>query len=262
MRKILFSLLALGSSASFATDYSQFQAFDNQISIGYGMKQDEATSPNLGVNGNQISDGSMVNLEGERLLNNGIWIDLNANMNFNQGEANVANNPVISNYGFNGKVGYAFQVADAHLLLVPYGIAGLNNSGLGVINIVALDNDHTNFLEDASSVLANRYFVTTGAGGRIEYRINDYILVYGDQNMAYNWDQTKYNNGFQAQNTYSYTSTIGAKFNIVKDLQLGVRGFYTNYQPDASATSNSGGPFKLSQAQSSVGALVSVGLTY
>jgi len=252
MRKILFSLLAVSSSVSFATDYSQFQAFDNQISIGYGMKEDQTTKFNGGTN--NIADSSMVNLEGERLLDNGIWIDLNANMTFNQGAANVYKNPVISNYGFNGKVGYAFQVADTHLLITPYGIAGINNNELSLVNLYN-DNDS---ISQPGYAVANQYYATIGGGGRLEYRINDYILVYGDQNVAYNADQTGYTNG--AQNVYSFTSTIGAKFNIVKDFQLGVRGFYTNYQPSASSSDGDGEA--LSQPQSSMGALVSVGLTY
>jgi hypothetical protein len=255
MRKILLSLLAISSSASFATDYSQFQSFDNQISIGYGMKEDQTTKFNGGTN--NISDSSMVNLEGERLLDNGIWIDLNANMTFNQGAADVYNNPVISNYGFNGKVGYAFQVADTHLLITPYGIAGINNNGVALLNVY---NDAAQAISRPGYAVANQYFATVGGGGRLEYRINDYILVYGDQNVAYNADQTGYVNNVQAQNFYSFTSTIGAKFNIVKDFQLGVRGFYTNYQPDASSSDMAGQV--LSQPQSSMGALVSVGLTY
>ncbi|MCX8513950.1 MAG: hypothetical protein RL017_932 [Pseudomonadota bacterium] len=255
MRTLLLSLLVVSSSVSFAADYSQFQAFDNQISIGYGMKEDQVTNFNGGTN--NISDSSMVNLEGERLLNNGIWIDLNANMTFNQGEANIANNPVINKYGFNGKVGYAFQVVDSHLLLTPYAIAGINNNGVAAINSY---NDGEQILSKSSNVVANQYYASGGAGGRIEYRINDSILVYADQDLVYNWDQVGYINGVQPQNLYSYTSTIGAKFNLVKDFQLGVKGFYTNYQPDASTSDGAGNA--LSQAQSSMGALVSVGLTY
>ncbi|MCX8513949.1 MAG: hypothetical protein ORN24_00090 [Burkholderiales bacterium] len=243
--KLLLLTLAISSSVSFAEDYSQFQAFDNQISIGYGMKEDQVTNNNNTVN--NLSDSSMVNFEGERLLNNGIWIDLNANMTFNQGEANIANNPVISNYGFNGKVGYAFQVVNTHLLVTPYFIGGVNNNGLNI----PTNNVPVN-------LTANEFFATAGGGGRIEYRINNSILVYADQNAAYNKNRTSNNEIGSDDDFYSYTSTIGAKFNLVKDFQLGVKAFYTNYQPDAGVKQTG----NYLQAQSSSGALVSLGLTY
>ncbi|MCX8513951.1 MAG: hypothetical protein ORN24_00100 [Burkholderiales bacterium] len=251
MHKFLLSLLVLNCSVSFATDYSQFQEFDNQISIGYGMQEDKITA--YGGGDNNISDSSLLNFEGERLLDNGIWIDLNANMNFSQNAANITNNPIISNYGFNGKVGYAFVTADQHLLLIPYGIAGINNYGVPTNNY--------SLLNQAGSIIANQFFLTTGVGGQIAYRINNSILIYADQNLAYNWDQTGYFSGIQQQNLYSFTSTLGVKFNLVQDLQLGIRGFYTNFQPNATAI-NPYDDDSLTQAQSSLGGLVSIGLTY
>lgn len=254
MRRILISLLALGSTGAFATDYTQFQAFDDEVSIGWGMKQDTVTA--IGGGENNTSSSNILNLEGERLLNNGIWIDLNANMTFGQGstDLNGAQQPVISNYGVNGKVGYAFQVADTHLLLTPYGTAGLNNNGIaaGPLNGVATTT--------SSTTTSNQFYYTGGVGGRIEYRINNAILVFADQNATYNWDQTGYNNGIQPQNMYAFNSLVGVKFNIVKDFQVGVKGFYTSYQPDASDGTPSGVAYP--QAQSTIGGLVSIGLTY
>ncbi|MDQ5921489.1 MAG: hypothetical protein QG673_1547 [Pseudomonadota bacterium] len=255
MRKILFSLLAIGGASAFAaTDYSQFQAFDDEVSVGWGMKQDTVTA--IGGGENNTSSSNIVNLEGERLLNNGIWIDVNAGMTFGQGSTstNGAQEPVISDYGVNGKVGYAFQVADTHLLLTPYGLAGLNNNGIadGPLNGIATST--------SSTTTSNQFYYTAGVGGRIEYRINTAILVFADQNAAYNWDQTGYNNGIQPQNMYAFTSTLGVKFNIVKDFQVGVKGFYTSYQPDSSSGTASGVAYP--QAQSTVGGLVSIGLTY
>jgi hypothetical protein len=248
--KLLLTVLAISTTLSFAEDYSQFQAFDDQISIGYGMKSDQ-TDINGKNNSDKTSNSNMVNLEGERLLNNGIWIDLNANMTFDQGEANVYNNPVISNYGFNGKVGYAFQVVNSHLLLTPYAIVGLNNYGLSASSI-----------DTPPGLIANQFFASGGAGGRIEYRINNSILVYADQNAVYNRNRTSYSQISNQVEFYSYTSTIGAKFNLVKDFQLGVRGFYTNYQSNAIFSNSTTQTENYLQAKSSTGALISVGLTF
>lgn len=258
MRKILVSLLAVSGSSAFAWDYTQFQAFDNQVSIGYGITQNTTTG--YGGGANYVSTSNNVNLEGERLLNNGVWVDLNANMTFGQGSTSTTNGfqaqPVTNNYGLNGKVGYAFPFLGQHLLVTPYATAGLNNNG------VAGTYGTGTQASGASQSTANQFYYTGGAGGRIEYRINRTIEVYADQNVAYNWDQTGYSNGMQPQNMYSYTSTLGAKFNIVKDFQLGVRGFYTGYQPDAGTTNPAGTGFAYPQAQSGLGGLVSIGLTY
>jgi hypothetical protein len=265
MRKILVSLLAVSASSAFAWDYSQFQAFDNQISIGYGMQQQSTTA--LGGGNNLVSSSNLVNLEGERLLNNGVWVDLNADMVFGQGQTSSntvgglqqQQEPIQSNYGFNGKVGYGFPVAGQHLLITPYGLAGLNNNG------IAGDYTTGTNAQGASTTTANQFYYTGGVGGRLEYRINHAIEVYADQSAAYNWDQTGYSGGIQPQNFYAYTSTLGAKFNIVKDFQLGVRGFYQNNQFDSSSGTPSGSSqlgFAYPQAQTSVGGLVTIGLTY
>ncbi len=262
MRKLLISLLAVGGPSAFAQDYTQFQAFDNQISIGYGLQQQSTTA--IGGGNNNVSTSNIVNLEGERLLNNGVWIDANANMVFGQGNTTQGSapntqiqQPVQSAYGFNGKVGYAFPLANQHLLITPYGTAGLNNNGIA--NTVSAPNG-TDLTSTNTSTTTNQFYYTGGLGGRIEYRINHAIELYADQAATYNWDQTSYNGGIAPQNYYLYTSTLGAKFNIVKDFQLGVKGFYQNYQMDATSGNNSG--LAYAQPQTGVGGLVSLGLTY
>ena len=262
MRKLLVSLLAVSGSSAFAWDYTQFQAFDNQVSIGYGLQQQSTTA--VGGGNNNSSTSNMVNLEGERLLNNGIWIDLNANMVFGQNNTTYGGSPttqvqqpVQSAYGFNGKVGYAFPFAGEHLLVTPYGTAGLNNNGIA--NVTSVSNNAAT-PSDATLTSENQFYYTGGLGARIEYRINRVVDIYADQAATYNWDQTTYTSGIPAQNFYLYTSTVGAKFNIVKDFQLGVKGFYQNYQMDGSSGNNSG--FAYPQPQTGVGGLVTLGLTY
>ncbi len=252
MRKILVSLLAVSGTSAFAAaaDYSQFQAFDNQVSIGYGMQS--STSTAVGGGNNVTSNNNNVYLNGERLLNNGVWVNVVANMAFGSGE--TTNSAIQNNYGLNGKVGYAFPIANQHLLLTPYALAGLNNNGLVQYNMASGQT------ASSSANTSNQYFYTGGVGGRIEYRINNAILVYGDQAVAYNWDQSAPTAGIQPQNNVLFTSTAGAKFNIVKDFQLGVAGFYQNYQPQASGQGTGG--IQISQPQDGLGGLVTVGLTY
>lgn len=254
MRKILVSLLAVGSTSVFAAaaDYSQFQAFDNQVSVGYGMQS--STSTAVGGGNNVTSNNNNVYLNGERLLNNGVWVNVVANMAFGSGE--TQNSAIQNNYGVNGKVGYAFPIANQHLLLTPYALAGLNNNGLVQYNLASPSGQPVT----SSANTSNQYFYTGGLGGRIEYRINNAILVYGDQSVAYNWDQSGPQNGIEPQNNILFTSTAGAKFNIVKDFQLGVAGFYQNYQPQASGSGLNG--IQVSQPQDGLGGLVTVGLTY
>ena len=264
MRKILVSLLAVSGSSAFAAaaDYSQFQAFDDQVSIGYGMQQ--TTSTAWGGGNNNITSSNNIYFNAERLLNDGIWIDLGANMSVGQSSSQLNANtpagvttttPAASNYGFNGKVGYAFPLLGQHLLLTPYALVGLNNNAIAETQYVSANN-----VSDNNGAPGNQMYWTGGAGARLEYRINHVFLVYADQNALYNWDQTGYNNGLQPQNNIQFTSTLGAKFNIVKDFQLGVAGFYNNYQPQASSGNQTG--YAYPQLQSSVGGLVTVGMTY
>jgi len=273
MRKILVSILAVtGGSSAFAAavDYSQFQAFDNQVSIGYGMQNNTATG--IGGGSNVTSSNNSVYLNAERLLNSGIWIDLSGNMAFGSGQNNSNGNisqsnyvngnasAVPSNYGFNGKVGYAFPMANQHLMLTPYVTGGLNNNGMVVYNAFGNPNNGTPQQTGSSFNTSNQFYYTGGVGARLEYRINNGILVYGDQSAAYNWDQSGPQAGISPQDMTTYTSTVGAKFNIVKDFQLGVAGFYENYQPQTSSGNPTG--TAVSQAQSSIGGLVTVGMTY
>lgn len=264
MRKLLVSLLAVSGSSAFAWDYTQFQAFDNQVSIGYGLQQQSTTA--VGGGNNNSSTSNIVNLEGERLLNNGIWIDLNANMVFGQNNTTYGGSPtpqiqqpVQSNYGFNGKVGYAFPFAGEHLLVTPYGTAGLNNNGIA--NTTVTTPSTPGSPSTSTSTASNQFYYTGGLGARIEYRINHAVDIYADQSATYNWDQTTYNGGLPAQNFYLYTTTAGVKFNIVKDFQLGVKGFYQNNQMDGSSGNTATG-FAYPQPQSGVGGLVTLGLTY
>lgn len=263
MRKLFISLLAASSTASFAVaNNSEFQEFDNQISIGYGQNSTTSKSATAagGSGAEYSSTGSMLNFEGERLFNNGVWVDVNANMQFGGGPTsiNVTAPYIAPSYGLNGKVGYAFSLANQHLLLTPYGLVGINNNQNSTVGEDLLSQSPLNS--------ADNFYYTGGIGGRLEYRINRWIELYADQNIAYNWDQSNPQFGIAPQDFTSYTSTLGAKFNLAPSFQLGVRGWYTGIEQASgsnvipASAGIGGGTF--AQAASGYGGLVSVGITY
>lgn len=251
MRKILLSLLAISATSAFAlTNNTDFQAFDNEANIGLGMTDTNVKAGNGSSLSNTpystVQQAGLVNLEAEHLFNNAIWVDVTTGMNFMQGSG--AGNA--SNYGINGKVGYAFTFSN-HLQVTPYALVGMNNNG-GLVSGGLTPSGNS-----GSAVTANQMFMTSGLGARIEYRINNTILLYADQDAVYNADTNGYGGAPLAQNNYQETSTLGAKFNLVDNFQLGVKGFYNNYQYQTDGAANTA-----IQAVDGFGTMVTLGFTY
>jgi hypothetical protein len=258
MRKIIFGLLSVSAVSAFASQNSLFQEFDNRASIGYGIQQNTSgygSSRSIPVNSWVYSKSNILNLEAEHLMDIGIWVDVNANMALGSGPVN--RNPItgsnggtyqFSDYGINGKVGYAFTMAYQHLQIIPYAALGMNN----VSNLIQ-------YIPSTPGVSANSFAYLGGVGGRLEYRINRTILLFADQLLAYNWDQSGPRGGVMPQNMVSLVSTAGAKFNLAPNFQLGVQGVYSNYQPQAGNATAAG---FMMQPQWSLGGLVSLGITY
>jgi hypothetical protein len=137
-------------------------------------------------------------------------------------------------------------------LLTPYGLLG-RNTNLAASTLTSNNNSN----------VANDFYYTLGIGGRLEYRMDDTIDFYLDQLFAYNWDQSGPLNGIMPQNNQIYTTTLGAKFNVYKQLQLGISGFYSIYQPMASLPTDSTGVGVYAPCNcGSYGGTISVGLTY
>jgi hypothetical protein len=271
MRKILLSLLTISGASAFAVNNGAFQEFDDQYDVGFGVSN--VTLSNGG--GQQsLQQSQFITLDVERLFDVGIWMDVNANLVLSQNSlGSQATGTGMGNSGINGypgmpasqdpnfggvnaKVGYAFPIIPEHLQLTPYVLGG-RNTNLAMSSIVS--NGYAN--------VTNDYYYTGGIGGRLEYRINKYILVYADQLASYNWDQSAPVGGIPPQNNMIWKSTLGAKFNLVKNLQVGLQGFYNNYQaeaavPQSTPSNNGGGTYTIYQPQSSLGGLVTVGLTY
>lgn len=248
-----------------------FQKFDNEYNIGYSISQFQL------ANGGQqqtLQQNQNTYLEVERLFDVGVWVDGVANFttatnslgNQATGTGQGAQQPAsqVPNLGgINFKVGYAFQPVQDTLQVTPYGLMG-RNSNLAMSTIVA-----NNFASATNDV-----FNTAGFGARLEYRVNPYIQLYADQSYAYNWDQSEPLNGVEPQNNYILTSVLGAKFNVYDALQLGVNGFYSNYQyvnnvpsPYSFGSLNGGNasngtPYTIYQPQNVFGGMITVGLTY
>ncbi len=260
MRKILLSVLALGCASGYAMENSAFQAFDDQYNIGFGMSQTNVISPGSLPSTAQVTNQS-INVDAERLFDVGVWMDVQANFAISSvrnqpygigASGDTGSNALNQGFnlgGLNAKVGYAFTLADQHIQITPYALGGINTNWSS--STVAA-NGGANLTQD--------YFYTGGVGARLEYRINNAVLVYADQNGTYNWDQSAPLGGIQPQNNTALTSTLGAKFNVVKNLQLGVNGFYNYYQPQGTVPTFNGQ--KVYTPQDAFGGVVSVGLTY
>jgi hypothetical protein len=121
-----------------------------------------------------------------------------------------------------------------------------------------LANGGQNIVED--------FFYNGGLGARLAYRVNNNILLYIDEGFIYNWDnsgaiksiQTSpiyYGKSYAATN-YVLNSTIGAKFNVYKDLQLGANLFWNNFQPQSNISGLMYTP------TNTYGGQLSIGLTY
>ncbi len=259
-RQTLAGILVLTVGTVLASENSAFQEFQNEYNIGYGFQQGTLINGNFDTS---TFTAQSLNLEVERLFNNGIWIDGNFNMvtSYNQPDLGVINGGNGSGmaygqdpfmFSLTGKVGYAFQVLN-QLQLTPYAMFGRTNNW-ATSTVIASGGQN----------ISADYFFTGGLGGRISYKINPQILVYADQLYTYNWDNSgavktvqtaTYGKSYAATN-YEFTTTLGAKFNIWRQLQLGVNGFWNNYQPQSNISG------LIYTPTNSFGGMISAGLTY
>ena len=239
-------------SANATTNYSLFQQFNNEFNLNFGMSG--ATLQN--------STGSQANttygLEVERLFNNGVWFDINANIvvssftnqsnGIGSGTSIVNQNPNLG--GINLKTGDAFDIVSDHLLLTPYGLVGRNT------NVAASTLYYNN-----NSNITNDFYYTLGIGGRLDYLINKKVDLYLDQLVGYNWDQSAPLNGVMPQNNMVYLTTIGVKYNVYKQLQIGLNGFFNFYNNMASIPQDTIGA-SVYVPVNSYGGAITLGLTY
>lgn len=256
LRIIFYGTVIFSSTQILAvdsTDNSQFQAFDNQISIGYGYSKSTMSNPNNSYIQQTFSDQEL-NLNVERLENNHIWFDVNGAFVFSNNHQSGVNLPFsnnVQNLGFpaslTGKIGYAIPVAAVSgLQLTPYLTSGmiLNYNGVTVPN----------------AGFNNSYYYLYGFGGRAEYVINNSFMVYFDQTIGYLSDQ---NNNAVNLSAWDYNSTLGLKYNVTPIFQIGIQGFYnqTNVN-NADAGYDSLSYTSRNIYQSTFGGLLSLGYVY
>lgn len=140
MRKLLLSALMFSAGATaYAADanvaanaesseYSAFQKFDRQYSLGFGVTSGNLTNGSNGA----VNNSQYINLEVERLFNVGIWMDINASLLTYYSQNADPATPAVGTTtgsqpsfgGINAKVGYAFSLLPDHLLITPYGYLG------------------------------------------------------------------------------------------------------------------------------------------
>ena len=261
IRKILSVLLAINAGVTFA-DNKSFQEFDNQYNVGYGVTMGDTAN---GSGNKSLNGTNYLQLEVEHLFDNNIWFDVTAGLmtyytNYNSitdgtGSSPLGVNPNVAN--LNSKVGYAFPLITDYLQITPYALLGKNtNITINTLVNTATEDSATGVLTTPN--ITQDYFYTTGIGGRLEYRINDYINTYFDQNIAYNFDQGTSGNIYSGANSsnWIFTSSLGVKYNIRKDIQLGANGFYSYQMASGSMPSNQ------YQMQQNLGGLISIGLIY
>lgn len=247
--------VSLITSANATTNYHPFQQFNNEFNLNFGMSG--ATLQNSA--GSQANTTSQkYGLEVERLFNNGVWFDINTNIVVNSltnqsngigsGASIVNQNPNLG--GINIKTGYAFDIVSDNLLLTPYGLVGRN------ANVAASTLYYNN-----NSNITNDFYYTLGMGGRLDYRINNKVDLYLDQLVGYNWDQSAPLNGVMPQNNMVYLTTLGVKYNVYKQLQIGLNGFYNFYNNMASIPQDTTGA-SVYVPVNSYGGAITFGLTY
>jgi hypothetical protein len=263
MRILLTGTLILALGSGYAVNNNFFQQFENEYNIGYGFSQGTLIN---GAHDEATYNYQSLNLEVERLFDMGLWLDGNFNLvtsyhQPNLGYLNGGNGSGVAfgqdpfMYSINVKLGYAFSLINHSLQLTPYLMLGRNANWA-----------NSTILANGSIPLTTDYFLTGGLGARLSYRINSAILLFADQMYNYNWDQSGAVKSIQsapsfygksyASTNYGLTTMLGAKFNLIQKLQLGVDGFWHNYQPQSNISS------LIYTPTNTYGAMVSVGLTY
>ncbi len=252
----LFNHESGDSAASYYSNYTNpvLADFDNSYSIGLGY----ISSKNNFNGGNQPSINTSLdylNFNISHLFQNNVWANLNAQLinDINQTNVNtgIVNSLVPTYTGFPGNVlanvGYAFPLQSADVQFIPYGNAGV------VMNINSY-NIRTN--TSIMNAISRDMYLQYGAGARAEYAVNSLFQIYADQLFAIMNDQSQL--GF---NAWRSTTTLGAKLDPGKTLQLGLKGFYDSINPTTSAY-NSGSSTYYSAQQNSLGVEFDIGMRY
>lgn len=270
MKKISLMLLFTGIVVpSFATDLSEsalpanqaFQNFDNQFYVGtgygYGFLQN-------GYNQTGNYGAVTLGLGVERLFDIGIWARFDATLMSNyytySNNPNVMSSPAGNDPNLatmNLKVGYAFPLVQDELQIIPYGLVGRNtNLSANALNNNTSDSGGT---KDLTVNSTQDYFLSSGLGGRLEWRLDNSIMLYADQNLVYSADMSHPNSDYSSASNLGFNTLLGAKFNVWKELQLGAQAQYSHYVLTNNPTQAQ--MFQMNPTDV-LGGMVTIGLTY
>lgn len=235
-------------------DNASFAAFDNDYLLGLGI----ATSTNSYSKSNLSTINSNINyytLAVTHLFDNGIWTNINGQLINNISQTNTVSSlssELTPTYlGFPGNalfnLGYAFAMPSIGLQVIPYA------------NIGAVSSINSYNIKQSGSVtnaISQDKYYQYGAGGRIEYVINNYFQLYADQLFAMMNDQS----GMDLD-TWSSTSKIGTKINLFDNFQANLDGFYNMMLPTGN-TSNPTTGINYALNQNTLGIELSLGFHY
>jgi len=234
-KKFLWSCLGVCFISQYAnaSNYSEFQNFNNQVSFGVNYQ-----NGNLNTSQNGAADqysNTALNLEVEKLFDIGLWANVNVGVTQTYTQtsnpANSSGSLTLGAYPYlqtmNGKLGYNFPLL-SNLAITPYALLGKNANLTNFTSVYpALTGQNMN--------ITNNYFYTYGGGVRLEYiPIPKLLSVFLDQSYAFNNDQTKYqvqgvrDSAINASNS-QWTTTLGVKVTPWRKLFLGGNLYYTNY---------------------------------
>lgn len=223
-----------------------FRDFDNVYSLGYGYS--------VSHNSNVKTNLNYLELDINHLFDNQVWLNLNGQLATNISQVNAIDTRY-SNYAptyltYPGSattsLGYAFVLIDDKLQLIPYANAGI------VMNINAYTISEN---QSVSEQLAKDMYFQYGAGGRLEYTLNQDFQVYYDQLFAGLSDRSGLGLGLFKSN-----SVIGINYHVYEPLQVGFALNYENLSSTGTPSSQVPQPVLLNQ--STFGGLISLGLRY
>lgn len=229
MKKLFLVILTFTTTKAVAYfNYSAFQRFDDQVSLGFNSQHGDLSYQNAA----QQSSFSFTaaNLEVEKLFSAGVWGDINVGQVETYVEDGMPLRP-LGSYPYlvtaNLKVGYNIPLNEKHFAFTPYFLLGKNSN---FSQAVAINNSASTPSDNVG--LTQNYFYTAGFGLRLEVPMGKYVYMYFDQLLADNLDQTDTvapNNTVIDTSNWQFTTTLGLKLNVSDVVQFGGNVFYTNY---------------------------------
>jgi hypothetical protein len=210
-----YLLLALLTTNAYATNNSQFQAFDNQFAVGLGFQSSQTYNPNTSLSGITTSSAQL-GLRIEQLFANNLWFNAEGRfaVSARQSQDTAGFDFLNQTLGFpasiTGKVGYSFNFPTLDFQVIPYLSLGrsLNYNGIAI----------------STTGFSNSYLNLFGGGVRAEYLINRYLSVYADELAGYLQDPiaSEYN-----QSATTFNSRVGVRYNLNRYFQLSLEGMLT-----------------------------------